>query len=319
MPRQSKQAYNEEVRQDHAYINSRFRLTGSKSESDFKTDSLQEFSNAKFFSVDQICYENLLYNITKENNIVLWSIPLLMPGNRWLGFKIPEGYYDITNLKKALVSGFNKQSYKSWEGGLWDNSIYGITIKVISMDGTAPHPIDSSAPRKTNKLTIIIMTPGDIQYDIKIINSPRVATRNTDYCTRNNCGPARILGFKENIDEESEVYGEQSVIEAPLGYNLDPISSIYICSRTLTKFTLSRSYTIGNPNIPNLLAKLPLHYSQFGSITVYDFTGLNFDWIPDHNSLIDIQVLDENGKVVDNHGGNIEIKLTFFTKHSLIK
>ena len=113
--------------------------------------------------------------------------------------------------------------------------------------------------------------------------------------------------------------GLNTVLEAPLGYNLDPISSIYICSRTLTKYTLSRSYTIGNPNIPNLLAKLPLHYSQFGSITVYDFTGLNFDWVPDHNSLIYIQVLDENGKVVDNHGGNIEIKLTFFTKHSLIK
>ena len=317
MPRQSKQAYNEEVRQDHAYINSKFRLTGSNSESDFKTEPLQEFSNAKFFSVDQICYENLLYNITKENNIVLWSIPALMPGDRWLGFKIPEGYYDITNLKKALVSGFNAQSYKSWEGGLWDNSINGITIKIISMDGTAPHPIDSSAPRKTNKF--IFTNEAVTPKNFVIINSPRVATRNTDYCTRNNCGPARILGFKDNIDEESVLYPAHSALEAPLGYNLDPISSIYICSRTLTKYTLSRSYTIGNPNIPNLLAKLPLHYSQFGSITVYDFTGLNFDWIPDHNSLIDIQVLDENGKVVDNHGGNIEIKLTFFTKHSLIK
>lgn len=314
MPRQSKQAYNEEVRQDHAYINSKFRLTGSKSESDFKTDSLQEFSNAKFFSVDQICYENLLYNITKENNIVLWAIPQIMPQNQWVGFKIPEGYYDITNLKKALEEGFNEHSYKSWEFGKWEMHT---EIKVTSMDGVGRHPVDSSAARKTNKF--IFTYEGTMHDDFVIINSPRVATHNINYCTRNNCGPARILGFKDNIDEESWAYQELSVIEAPLGYNLDPISSIYICSRTLTKFTLSRSYTIGNPNIPNLLAKLPLHYSQFGSITVYDFTGLNFDWIPDHNSLIDIQVLDENGKVVDNHGGNIEIKLTFFTKHSLIK
>jgi len=316
MPRQSKQAYNEEVRQDHAYINSNFRLTGSNSESDFKTEPLQEFSNAKFFSVDQICYENLLYNITKENNIVLWSIPELMPLNQWVGFKIPEGYYDITNLKKALEEGFNKNSYKSWDFGKWG---LNRAIKVTSMDGVGKHPIDSSAARKTNKF---IFTNEDVTpKNFVIINSPRVATHNTQYCTRDNCGPARILGFKKDIDETSAQVGElpKTALEAPLGYNLDPISSIYICSRTLTKYTLSRSYTIGNPNIPNLLAKLPLHYSQFGSITVYDFTGLNFDWIPDHNSLIDIQVLDENGKVVDNHGGNIEIKLTFFTKHSLIK
>lgn len=316
MPRQSKQAYNEEVRQDHVYINSKFRLPGSKSESDFKTDSLQEFSNAKFFSVDQICYENMLYNITKENNIVLWTIYDLMPQGKWFGFKIPEGYYDIKNLKIALEDGFNKNSYKSWEDGKWERES---TIKVYSMDGAEEHPIDSSAPRKTNKF--IFTNEGTQAKNFVIINSPRVTTYNTQYCTRDNSGPARILGFKKDVDETSTNVVGQSIkaLEAPLGYNLDPISSIYICSRTLTKYTLSRSYTIGNPNIPNLLAKLPLHYSQFGSITVYDFTGLNFDWIPDHNSLVDIQVLDENGKVVDNHGGNIEIKLTFFTKHSLIK
>lgn len=316
MPRQSKQAYNEEVRQDHAYINSNFRLPGSKSESDFKTDSLQEFSNAKFFSVDQICYENLLYNITKDNNIVLWSIPDSMPQGQWAGFKIPEGYYDIKNLKNALEEGFNNRSYKSWESGKWEMDT---VIKVTSMDGVGVHPIDSSVPRKTNKF--IFTNEGDQCKNFVIINSPRVSVYNKQNCTRDNCGPARILGFKKDIDETSADVerGVKTALEAPLGYNLDPISSIYICSRTLTKYTLSRSYTIGNPNIPNLLAKLPLHYSQFGSITVYDFTGLNFDWIPDHNSLIDIQVLDENGKVVDNHGGNIEIKLTFFTKHSLIK
>lgn len=316
MPRQSKQAYNEEVRQDHAYINSNFRLPGSKSESDFKTDSLQEFSNAKFFSVDQICYENLLYNITKDNNIVLWSIPDSMPQGQWVGFKIPEGYYDIKNLKNALEEGFNNRSYKSWESGKWEMDT---VIKVTSMDGVGVHPIDSSVPRKTNKF--IFTNEGDQCKNFVIINSPRVSVYNKQNCTRDNCGPARILGFKKDIDETSADVerGVKTALEAPLGYNLDPISSIYICSRTLTKYTLSRSYTIGNPNIPNLLAKLPLHYSQFGSITVYDFTGLNFDWIPDHNSLIDIQVLDENGKVVDNHGGNIEIKLTFFTKHSLIK
>lgn len=316
MPRQSKQAYNEEVRQDHAYINSNFRLPGSKSESDFKTDSLQEFSNAKFFSVDQICYENLLYNITKDNNIVLWSIPDSMPQGQWVGFKIPEGYYDIKNLKNALEEGFNNRSYKSWESGKWEMDT---VIKVTSMDGVGVHPIDSSVPRKTNKF--IFTNEGDQCKNFVIINSPRVSVYNKQNCTRDNCGPARILGFKKDIDETSADVEEglKTALEAPLGYNLDPISSIYICSRTLTKYTLSRSYTIGNPNIPNLLAKLPLHYSQFGSITVYDFTGLNFDWIPDHNSLIDIQVLDENGKVVDNHGGNIEIKLTFFTKHSLIK
>lgn len=316
MPRQSKHAYNEEVRQDHVYINSNFRLAGSKSESDFKVDALQEFSNAKFFSVDQISYENLLYNITKDNNIVLWSIPDLMPQGQWVGFKIPEGYYDITNLKKALEEGFNKNSYKSWGDGKWQMDT---VIKVYSMDGDGAHPIDSSVPRKTNKF--IFTNEGILCNNFVIINSPRVATHNTDYCTRNNCGPARILGFKKDIDETSTdvQVGLSKALEAPLGYNLNPISSIYICSRTLTKYTLSRSYTIGNPNIPNLLAKLPLHYSQFGSITVYDFTGLNFDWIPDHNSLIDIQVLDENGKVVDNHGGNIEIKLTFYTTHALIR
>ena len=316
MPRQSKQAYNEEIRQDHVYINSNFRLPGSKSESDFKADSLQEFSNAKFFSVDQICYENLLYNITKENNIVLWSMPDSLPEGGWVGFKIPEGYYDIKNLKRALVDGFNNHSYKSWENGKWEMDS---KIRVYSMDGTDVHPIDSSVPRKTNKF--IFTNEGDLTTNFVIINSPRVTTYNTQYCTRDNCGPARILGFKKDVDETSVDVEGQSIkaLEAPLGYNLDPISNIYICSRTLTKYTLSRSYTIGNPNIPNLLAKLPLHHSQFGSITVYDFTGLNFDWIPDHNSLIDIQVLDENGRVVDNHGGNIEIKLTFFTKHSLIK
>lgn len=317
MPRQSKQAYNEEVRQDHVYINSNFRLPGSKSESDFKVDALQEFSNAKFFSVDQICYENMLYNITKENNIVLWSMPDSMPEGGWVGFKIPEGYYDIKNLKRALEYGFNKDSYKSWEDGKWE--IPDTKIRVFSMDGTDVHPIDSSAPRKTNKFIFMCDAPL-LPERFVIINSPRVSEYyNKEYCTRDNSGPARILGFKKDIDETSTQVGLKTVIEAPLGYNLDPISSIYICSRTLTKYTLSRSYTIGNPNIPNLLAKLPLHYSQFGSITVYDFTGLNFDWIPDHNSLVDIQVLDENGRVVDNHGGNIEIKLTFFTKHSLIK
>jgi len=238
-----------------------------------------------------------------------------MPEGGWVGFKIPEGYYDIKNLKRALENGFNKNSYKSWEFGKWEMT--DTKIRVFSMDGTDVHPIDSSVPRKTNKF--IFMCNELPPEKFVIINSPRVSAYNKEYCTRDNCGPARILGFKKDIDETSAEVGTKTVIEAPLGYNLDPISSIYICSRTLTKYTLSRSYTIGNPNIPNLLAKLPLHYSQFGSITVYDFTGLNFDWIPDHNSLVDIQVLDENGKVVDNHGGNIEIKLTFFTKHSLIK
>lgn len=353
MPRNI-QTTKSDIIQHHIYISSKNRVPG-QSTMKFTVEPIRGIEEAKQFSLDQVSFQNTVFNITKNNNRMVWKYRDLVYDYY---FDIQPGYYTHGQLATALQNGFRglqartdggTPEYPQTSGGvndthfmtrfyvlkLVDGVVQSETVNTViryyyefqgKYAGSTCYDIFNSPQRKLYRYLFVHAgdigtnqtppSPGSFTIKWGVVAGartyPNIELRDMIGFNSESIGSTERSNIFYNTSNVATEYSKDTFIVGEKSYNLSIGSYIYLVSKALTDHSGSHPHHSGNTPYSHLLAKLPLHGVEFGKMGFYDIQNLYFQWNPSFHTEIDITVLNEHAKLVDNNGGDIELKLTFY-------
>lgn len=302
MPRRVIHA-KDQITRTYVYISSRDRTNLHDPTTNFKVEPLNFQTEVKQFSIDQLSIHNFYYNVNAKNNWIIWDdMSQANPANRPSYFRLSLGSYTAQEYAAALQAGFRNSLFLVNNQPNQTHNQFSVQL-IDDVDQLSPK-------RKIFKFRFLSTQPFRIY-----TREESLREHNNTFIWKRQLSTIEMMGLSPVQDLVSIQQQGAFVAESPNCINMNPNSYIYFCSKALSK-TSTEIFHSGNTKYPNLIAKLPLHSSHFGDISVYDISGLQFTWDPGYNIPIDIQILDSDGDVIENNGGHVELKLTFY-KHDL--
>ena len=260
---------------ERLYVDSTFRTPDSQSSSSFKFQLARNIrlpKNTVFF-VDDVCIPNTWLTIETDVNDVLY----IVYGGVELRVKIAQGQYAASALGTAINAAFSSNATVMGKLTCTTNTAY------------------SSLTISTTGDTFILPTDDDLKSRRFFATNP-----DTIYNDFQNCNDVI-----NNTSGPSPVYSTTKPFSS--GFLTLTHSCLYITSPNIGTYT-----TLGARGESDIIKKVPIT-SMYGYLVVDSFSS-NHDFLDCSDqtlNMLEFQIKDVGGKVVNLHGYNVSFTIVF--------